>query len=521
MPSVLRKSLMRKRLLQKSGIALLATTTAFLVGCQGDKQDVGSANANEKSAEKPAVVINNPFNPASDPENTGGWILNEAVSDEFEGSELDSEKWFVEGQNGDYYIWKGRAPSQFVPHNVRLEDGKLKLRTAWEPDYDFIEESYADGPMGVSPYGKMKDGTPMPVTTAAVITNKRFLHGYMEIKSKVGNAAITGAFWSIGYEQELDIFEQMGAPKNKKGNLKPNVSLSTIHDWSPPAERPTQSFQHSQKLDFNVGDEFAIYGAEWGKDYLKLYINGELIRHVTQDEIGTDWVLNNPMEIWLDSEIFHWLGYPHAEELPVDFEIEYLRVWQKPTDNLLAPAFFGFEGPKLYEDQPRPLEMTPEMSMDNDYQKFWRFDDTSAEYLSIIEGDYATGVNSLQFRAISKTEEVNFDKVTAISPEGALELPAGDFNLKVKVWLDKGRVPEKFHINLLDPAVEVVFDGLTKMERQKWITLEKKITRSAPSSKTDQLSIEVYSDDLAFANSMKKRNKARFLIDDIEIEKAK
>ena len=83
--------------------------------------------------------------PFSDPSNEGGWVLNEELSDEFEGNSIDTSKWFVEGQNGDYYIWKGRAPSQFVPHNVIVEEGKLKLRTQWEPDYAFASESYADG----------------------------------------------------------------------------------------------------------------------------------------------------------------------------------------------------------------------------------------------------------------------------------------------------------------------------------------------------------------------------------------
>ncbi len=71
--------------------------------------------------------------PLSDPENQGDWILNEAISDEFEGSELDPGKWFIQGTDGEYYIWKGRAPSQFAPHNVRIEDGKLKIRSQWEP----------------------------------------------------------------------------------------------------------------------------------------------------------------------------------------------------------------------------------------------------------------------------------------------------------------------------------------------------------------------------------------------------
>ena len=40
-------------------------------------------------------------NPASDPMNKGGWVLNKEISDEFEGKELDTDKWFVEGQDGD------------------------------------------------------------------------------------------------------------------------------------------------------------------------------------------------------------------------------------------------------------------------------------------------------------------------------------------------------------------------------------------------------------------------------------
>jgi len=60
----------------------------------------------------------------------------------------------------------------------------------------------------------------------------------------------------------------------------------------------------------------------------------------TQEKEGNYWVLTNPLEIWLDSEVFVWLGLPHKEELPVDFEIEYMRVWQKPPTNRLDRAFW-------------------------------------------------------------------------------------------------------------------------------------------------------------------------------------
>jgi beta-glucanase (GH16 family) len=454
--------------------------------------------------------------PFSDQQNEGGWVLNEDLSDEFKGTEIDTVKWFVEGRNDKYYIWKGRAPSQFVAKNVIVKDGKLKLRTAWEPEYPFIKESYADGNMGSSQYGVYKDGTPMPVTTAGVLTNKRFLYGYMEVKSKVGNAAITGAFWAIGHEQELDVYELMGNPKNK-GNIRADSYLATAHDWSPPAQRPTKIFNHDENLDFRTADDFHVYGAEWGVDYLKLFIDGKMIQHFTQDELGTSFVLNNPMEVWLDSEIFFWLGLPHKEELPVDFEIEYMRVWQKPSDNLLAKdaAFYGFEGPILFEENPRPLTLLPESSVPDEYQKFWTIDEGSAKYLSIAYGDYHKGVNSLKFSGYGKTESLEVEKAVASAPEGSLKLEAGNFTLSAKVWLDQGDIADKIYVTFQNPSLEVAFTDLKKSPRREWITVETKIYRTAASAKDDKISVEIRKADAP------KTRAAKLFIDDIAIKKIK
>lgn len=445
--------------------------------------------------------------PSSDPTNEGGWVLNKDLSDEFEGTQIDHDKWFVEGQNGDYYIWKGRPPSQFAPHNVIVEDGKLKLRTQWEPNYNFANENYADGNNN-DKYGEF-EGKPLPITTAGVLTKKRFLHGYMEVKSKVGNAAITGAFWAIGYEQELDVYELMGNPKID-GNIKANSYLATAHDWSPPAVRPTKVFNHIEKLPFRTADDFHVYGAEWGVDYLKLFIDGKIVHQFTQDDVGTDWVLNNPMEVWLDSEIFKWLGLPHKEELPVDFEIEYMRVWQKPNDNLLQPAFYGFEGPVLYEENPRPLKMVPEDSTPNEYQKFWLIDKVSSKYLEIVHGDYATGVNSLKFNGYGKNEKLEIEKVVALSPEGSINIPSGEYTVSLKVWLDQGRIAEKIYLSMEDPKLEIPID-LTGLERRKWVSIEKKISKEVTSTTNDQFKIEVRKEDLP------KTKAAKFFIDDIAI----
>ncbi|XMO85871.1 family 16 glycosylhydrolase [Algibacter sp. AS12] len=454
------------------------------------------------------------FYPASDLENKEGWVLNEEISDEFEGISIDTTKWFVEGQNGDYYIWKGRAPSQYAPHNVVVTDGKLILKTQWEPDYAFAKESYADG-AHKDTYG-LHEGKPLPVTTAAIVSKKRFLNGYMEIKSKAPHAAMTAAFWAIGFEQELDMYEQLAVPKiAKEGSITNNMNRTAIHDWSPPSTRPTKAFGYDEMLPYVTSEDFHVYGVEWGEDYLKIYRNGKFIHGFTQDELGTDWVLNNPMEIWVDSEIFKWLGVPHKEELPATFEAEYVRVWQKQSDNLLAKdrAFYGFEGPILFEENERPLTMVPEDSNANDYQKFWLFSEGSEKYLKITEGHYASGVEALQFFGYGKNDSLNVEKVSAKTPVGSLNLPAGNYKLSAKVWLDQGRITDTIHMSLMNPKLDLQFNGLKEMPRLEWLIVETTFSRTEASAKDDGIIIEIRKEDLPETKA------AKLFIDDIEIKK--
>lgn len=467
-----------------------------------------------QSANTQTTVEPSGFYPFSDSENKDGWVLNEEISDEFDGSEIDTTKWFVEGKNGDYYIWKGRAPSQYAPHNVIVNSGKLILKTQWEPDYPFANESYADG-ANKDTYG-FHEGEPLPVTTAAIVSKKRFVNGYMEIKSKSPHAAMTAAFWAIGFEQELDMYEQLAVPKiAKEGSIDKYTNRTAVHDWSPPSTRPTKAFGYDEILPYVTSEGFHVYGVEWGEDYLKIYRDGKFVHGFTQDELGTDWVLNNPMEIWVDSEIFKWIGVPHKEELPATFEAEYVRVWQKKSDNLLAKdrAFYGFEGPILFEENPRPLTMVPEDSTPNDYQKFWIFDEGSKEYLKITEGHYASGVESLQFFGYGKNEKLEVDKVMATTPEGSLNLPAGEYTLSMKVWLDQGRIVDKIHVILTNPKLELQFSGLKELPRLQWVTVETKVSRKEASANNDGMIIEIRKEDLPETKA------AKFYIDDIAIKK--
>ena len=428
--------------------------------------------------------------PLSDPENKGRWVLNKDVSDEFNGSGIDRDKWFIEGQDGgDYYIWKGRPPSQFVPENVIVEDGLLKIRSQWEPDYPFIKESYADGSRNDS-YG-VHEGEPLPVTTAAVITKKRFLYGYMEVRTKAANSNMTSSFWAIGYESELDIYEQCGNPKVKDGDIQGNTWKASIHDRSPPAKRPTRRFGLKTKLPFRVADDFHVWAAEWGEDYLKLFLDGELMYETTREKEGKSWVLNNPLEIWFDSEIFVWLGLPHKEELPEDYLIDYVRVWQKPHPNLLARQLFGFEGPILNYDYPIPLDLVPESSESNEYQQFWEIGEHGLGLFMMSKEQSAKGIKSLKF-----TPHGMLANVSVVSPRESVDIPAGEFDLSMQVFLTEDCDINALNVSLADPELLLEPFDLTGVKKGEWVILTQRFDRGAFSGPRDRLRLRILKQDV-------------------------
>lgn len=298
--------------------------------------------------------------PLSDPQNTGNWILNKEVGDEFEEDRLNEDRWYVVGkfENGkpvykhpdkpNKKVWKGRAPSQFSGRNYRLEDGKIKLETRWEPEFPFSDE------IRVPVFGE-----PLPyenITTACIIGRKEFVYGYIEIKSKAADAEVTSGFWSMGHQLEIDFFEQFGDHRQPdKLDLDRELWWS-IRDWSPDVAEPGKpAYTEKSDLGFRVADDFHVYGFEWDGHGVKYYVDGKLWSEASAGEV-TRWARENrevpddyngyvatrPVSIWLDMETFSWHGIPDSKEDlelnspiglkkdgKVDFEIEYVRVWQK------------------------------------------------------------------------------------------------------------------------------------------------------------------------------------------------
>lgn len=339
------KSLFRVKANALAKTMIASTVVAVISGC-GAVYDLAQpvAEADRKT-------------PLSDPLNQAGWVLNSQVSDEFDAPELDESKWYIVGkfENGkpvykhpdkpNKKVWKGRAPSQFSGRNYRLEDGKLILETRWEPDFPFEKEIHKPVFGDAVPYEN--------ITTACIIGRREFKYGYIEIKSKAADAEISSAFWAMGERLEIDFFEQFGDAGEGKEKVDRQLWWS-VRDWNKPVTgKPT--YTERKDLGFRVADDFHVYGFEWDETGIKYYVDGQLFSQVSAEQVS-EWARENrdvpadyngyvatkPISLWLDQETFPWHGIPDSlEDLErnspsgenkdgvVDFEIEYVRVWQK------------------------------------------------------------------------------------------------------------------------------------------------------------------------------------------------
>ncbi len=240
--------------------------------------------------------------PMSDQDNKGGWVKFEPMTDEFEGQELDRNKW-VMGIEG----WKGRQPALFSEKNVTVSDGKLHLTMRKEKlPAEAEKQGYKD------------------YTSAALHTKVRSSYGYYEVKAKPMNSGGSSSFWfcqdeTPGWGTEIDVFEIGG--KAKGFEYKYHM---TLHVTRTPQEKRHWSVGGVWEAPWRLADDYHVYGFDWGKGDLKFYVDGVLVRSVE----NTHW--HQPLFLIFDSETMpKWFGMPDDNDLPSTFSVEYVRAWKQ------------------------------------------------------------------------------------------------------------------------------------------------------------------------------------------------
>ncbi|MBN2315756.1 MAG: family 16 glycosylhydrolase [Sedimentisphaerales bacterium] len=243
--------------------------------------------------------------PLSDQANEGKWATYAPMNDEFEGSELDPNKWHPTNPR-----WLGRQPAYFWPGNVKVHDGKLHLTMR--------KQEVPEMP---------KDKGYHTYTSAAVQSKTRVKYGYFEIKCKPMKSHGSSSFWFYDSTPEIwteiDVFEiGGGAPGfEKKYNMN-------VHVFRTATENEHWSMYGVWVAPTNLADDYHVYGLQWDKDRVAWYFDGVLVRWIE----NTHW--HQPLTLNFDSETMpKWFGLPNDDDLPSTYSIEYIRTWKSGKAN--------------------------------------------------------------------------------------------------------------------------------------------------------------------------------------------
>jgi len=256
----------------------------------------------------------------------GDWEFVPDFSDEFNGKNLDLNKWWNFNPE-----WYGRKPAYFERKNVSLKSGSLQLAARIQKPGKATYENVVRG------YDKF--------TTSAIKSQKRILYGYFEARCKSMNAGVCNAFWLYdpldhpakytegSFSDEIDIFEFFGKRGQKKEYNCDRVFYATVHRFSTPyiesmvkkeLSLPEKSFRGIMPFDFS--SDYHIYGFLWTPTEMKWYIDGKEV-FVRKNDFTA------PLHIIFDCEIMpDWVGLPYPEDLPATFNIDYLRIWKLKSE---------------------------------------------------------------------------------------------------------------------------------------------------------------------------------------------
>ncbi len=252
-----------------------------------------------------------------------GTIYNQLVwSDEFDGSEIDTDKWHYQTQLPNSWGWYNNELQHYTDRedNAFVEAGFLNIVA--------VREDYTD------------QGLIRNFTSARLNSKFAFTYGKMEVRAKLPfghgtwpaiwtlckNINEPGAFWSDQYGQtswpacgEIDVMEHWGTDQN--------YVQSALH--TPSSSGATENYGGLYVND--VSTAFHTYSMVWTPELISFSIDG-FVHYIYQPA-------NQNMDTWpYIADQFILLNVAMQNSVNQNFTesamvVDYVRVYQEPTLN--------------------------------------------------------------------------------------------------------------------------------------------------------------------------------------------
>jgi beta-glucanase (GH16 family) len=236
--------------------------------------------------------------------------------DHFEGDKLNPDIWTVVNMRQDGHGGRGAWRKA---ENIKIDNSVMTITARIEDNNDY--------------------------TSGMINTSKSFCYkyGYAEIRAKlpIGGEGIWPGFWTKSdyvnapVNSEIDIFEMFCDDRSID---------STLHAWW--RDRNYDKIHHisygagpSSKKTLENGarfsDDYHTIGFYWTRDFAEFAVDGIPYTHVN---------INNPMYASFHTPIYFIIsmafGLPYLpapqedRELPIEYKIDYIRLYQDDTGEL-------------------------------------------------------------------------------------------------------------------------------------------------------------------------------------------
>ena len=250
-------------------------------------------------------------------------------SDEFNIDGAPDEKWW----NFEHGFVRNNELQWYQPENARIEDERL----IFEGKRERVKNSNFDSES--SDWRKNREYA--EYTSASINTRDKFSfqYGIMEVRARVDTTlGAWPAIWTLGNERqwpergEVDIMEFYRIADEP--TILANAAWVGDSRWDVVWDSEKIPLANFLEKVPDWPERFHTWKMDWSEDYIKLYLNGELLNTVEIENATYDDGFNpfrQPHYILLNLAIGSNGGNPDNSEFPISYEVDYVRVYQEIT----------------------------------------------------------------------------------------------------------------------------------------------------------------------------------------------
>lgn len=255
-------------------------------------------------------------------------------SDEFETDGRPSKDWtfergFVRNQELQWY----------QSQNAWVKDGCLVIEGRKEHRRNPLYEA------GSNDWRRNREFIEYTSSSLTTRLGFQFLYGRVEVRAKIPVASgswpaiwLLGNKWEWPQNGEIDMMEYY--IKDGVPSILANACWGSTERWKAVWDSVVMPFTHFTEKDPDWADKFHIWRMDWDKDFIRLYLDDELLNEIDLSKTvngGYGGNHENPFSntipgfkhyILLNLALGSNGGEPDCSQFPLRYLIDYVRVYQ-------------------------------------------------------------------------------------------------------------------------------------------------------------------------------------------------